>query len=88
YTALTNRGYEVKTQVPCGKYRIDLVLPSYNLAIECDGKAYHSSTAQKAHDQRKNAYLRRSGWKVLRFTGSQINSNMAEVIKKIDNSIL
>ncbi|WP_257985575.1 endonuclease domain-containing protein [Bacillus sp. V5-8f] len=57
--ALILRGEYVKSQVPCGKYRIDLTLPAYRIAIECDGKAYHSSPEQKAQDRRKNAYLRR-----------------------------
>jgi very-short-patch-repair endonuclease len=57
FNALTYRGYYVRTQVPCGKYRIDLALPTYKIAIECDGKAYHSSPAQKRHDARKNAYF-------------------------------
>ncbi|MED4456195.1 endonuclease domain-containing protein [Metabacillus fastidiosus] len=87
YTALTSRGYDVRTQVPCGRYRIDLALPQHRLAIECDGKAYHSSPEQKAHDRRKNAYLRKSGWRVLRFTGSQINSRIPKVIREIEKNI-
>lgn len=87
YGALTTRGYYVRTQVPCGKYRIDIALPQYKLAIECDGKAFHSSLPQKAHDRRKNAYLRKSGWKVLRFSGSQINGNIAKVIRRIEDNI-
>lgn len=86
YGALTTRGYYVTTQVPCGKYRIDIALPQYKLAIECDGKAYHSSPAQKAHDSRKNAYLRKNGWKVLRFSGRRINRNMPKVIRDIEEN--
>lgn len=39
YDALKFRGECVKTQVRCGKYRIDIALPAYNIAVECDGKA-------------------------------------------------
>jgi very-short-patch-repair endonuclease len=56
YQALKFRGEYIKTQVPCGKYRIDIALPAYRIAIECDGKPYHSTTIQKAHDKRKNTY--------------------------------
>jgi very-short-patch-repair endonuclease len=87
YNALTFKGYYVETLVPCGKYRIDIALPQYKLAIECDGKAYHSTPEQKAHDKRKNAYLRRNGWSVLRFTGAQMNSNMPKVIGRIEKKI-
>lgn len=45
-----------------------------------DGKAYHSS----AHDRRKNAYLRRNGWRVLRFSGRQINGELSKVLALIE----
>lgn len=83
YDALSLNGYYVKTQVPCGKYRIDLALPTYKIAIECDGKAYHSTPEQKAHDRRKNAYLRKHGWKVLRFSGRMIHRNLPKVLARI-----
>ncbi|MFB3160453.1 DUF559 domain-containing protein [Neobacillus sp. 179-J 1A1 HS] len=87
YDALISRGYSVSTQVWCGKYRIDIALLGPRIAIECDGKDYHSSAEQKAHDRRKNAYLRRHGWKVMRFTGSQINGNMRQIITRIDKAV-
>jgi very-short-patch-repair endonuclease len=83
YNALVMNGYYVQTQVPCGKYRIDLALPSLKIAIEADGKAYHSTPAQKAHDRRKNAYLRENGWRVLRFSGRQINRELGRVLARI-----
>lgn len=87
YNALVFNGYTVHTQVPCGGYRIDLTLPAYRVAIECDGKAYHSTPQQKAHDRRKNAYLRRHGWKVLRFSGKAINGDLNRVMKRIRETI-
>lgn len=83
YDALVSQGYVVRTQVPCGRYSIDLAIPSLKLAIECDGKAYHSSPAQKAHDRRKNAFLRKNGWRVLRFSGRQINRELSKVLYRI-----
>lgn len=77
----------METQVRCGPYRIDLTLPGYQIAIECDGKAYHSSPNQKAHDKKKNAYLRRNGWNVLRFSGRQINGNLSHVLNRIDSKV-
>jgi very-short-patch-repair endonuclease len=84
YSALMVRGERVEPQVSCGRYRIDLVLRAYRIAIECDGKAYHSTPEQKAHDRRKNTYLRKNGWKVLRFSGSAINGRMGKVLEKIE----
>ncbi|WP_308284863.1 endonuclease domain-containing protein [Priestia megaterium] len=48
----------------CSPYRIALIIARF--AIECDGKAYHSSPKQKAYDRRKDAYLREQGYKVMR----------------------
>ncbi len=87
YNALVFNGYTVHTQVPCGSYRIDLTLPAYRVAIECDGKAFHSSPQQKAHDRRKNAYLRRHGWKVLRFSGQAINRDLNKVLNTIKQHV-
>ncbi|MED4779423.1 DUF559 domain-containing protein [Brevibacillus choshinensis] len=86
YNALASRGHVVKTQVPCGRYRIDLALPHYRIAIECDGHDFHSSRSQKAHDRKKDRFLRERGWMVMRFTGSQINGKMAYVIRQIEEA--
>lgn len=83
YEALKANGEYVKSQIPCGKYSIDLALPVYRIAIECDGKAYHSSEKQKVHDRRKDAFLRKNGWKVLRFTGKRIHNDIPRIIKYI-----
>ncbi|MBS4193216.1 DUF559 domain-containing protein [Bacillus sp. FJAT-49705] len=87
YNALTFRGYAVTTQVPCGKYRIDIALVGPRIAIECDGKAYHSSPKAKARDRCKDKCLMENGWKVLRFTGLQIYYDMPHVMKRIGEAI-
>lgn len=85
--ALRSRGYYPRTQVPCGKYSIDIAFPVQRITIECDGKTYHSSPQQKAHDRKKDRFLRKNGWRVLRFTGSQINGKMGYVIKRIEGEL-
>jgi very-short-patch-repair endonuclease len=87
FNALTFRGYSVRTQVRCGPYWIDLTLPTYRIAIECDSRAYHSSPEQKKRDSLKNNYLRWRGWSVLRFTGSDINGDMTEVVCRIESKV-
>jgi very-short-patch-repair endonuclease len=87
YDTLVFNGYVVSTQVQCGKYRIDIAITSELIAIECDGKDFHSLPSQKAHDRRKNKYLRENGWTVLRFSGKQICNNIPKVISKIDAAI-
>ncbi|MDP4084667.1 MAG: DUF559 domain-containing protein [Bacillota bacterium] len=84
YDRLKANGEYLKTQVPCGKYRIDIALPAYHIAIECDGGAFHDSKEQMIHDSQKNSYLKRNGWKVLRFPGKRIYRDMRGIIAIID----
>lgn len=86
FRLLTNNGFYPQTQVPCGKYRIDLVILG-KIALECDGKQWHSSPQQKAHDKRKDAFLRENGYIVLRFTGRDIYRRQKYILKKINESI-
>ena len=81
YNVLVINGYSVRTQVKCGAYRIDLVIG--RLVIECDGKSYHSSPAQKAHNRKKDAYLRNQGYKVMRVSGSSIVNRMPQALQRV-----
>ncbi|MGG0343282.1 DUF559 domain-containing protein [Priestia megaterium] len=86
YSALVNDGHKVRAQVSCGKYRIDLVIG--DIAIECDGAAYHSSPEQKARNRRKDRFLRKNGYrKVIRVTGSDIASKMPTVLERIKKEL-
>lgn len=75
----------VYTQVPCGPYRIDLVLYSSKgkIAIECDGKQYHTAINYAKNDKNKNYYLEKRGWRVFRFTGSEIYRNSRKCVDEI-----
>lgn len=54
------------------------------LLIECDGAAFHSSPAQVEHDRRKDQWASLHGFKVVRFTGSDIHSRPRECIEAIE----
>lgn len=49
----------------CGFY-LDFANPRAKVAIECDGKAYHTD---KEKDARRDAKLRDNGWTIYRFPG-------------------
>ncbi|MCU7712988.1 DUF559 domain-containing protein [Priestia sp. JV24] len=87
YQALVFNGFKVRTQVKCGNYRIDLALMKHNIAIECDGHKYHSTSGAKKRDKRKDKYLKDCGWKVLRFTGSAINGDVGKVVLRIKDEL-
>lgn len=68
-------------------YRSDWAL--YNpkttgaLLIECDGKDFHSSADQVAHDRKKDAAAHDRGYLSMRFTGSQISRDADACANKI-----
>ncbi|SFJ18556.1 endonuclease domain-containing protein [Thermoflavimicrobium dichotomicum] len=85
YQALKREGYRVKTQYRIRGYDVDIVIPRYRLAIECDGRQWHRSSEQKKRDRRKSAKIAKAGWKVMRFTGKEINNNIARCIQKVND---
>lgn len=87
YNGLTSAGLYPRAQWPEGRYRIDIAFPGKKIAIEADGKAFHSTPEQKAHDRKKDRYLRSKGWTVLRFTGSRIHRNLPAVVERIDREL-
>ena len=74
---------EIITQYPLGPYWIDLAIPKYKLAIELDGKKYHKNRKAQEHDRRRDAYMQRLGWKVMRFTYEDITKRREESLEKI-----
>ncbi|MFD1018687.1 endonuclease domain-containing protein [Thalassobacillus hwangdonensis] len=87
YNGLVSVGLYPRTQYPVGKYRIDIAFVGQKIAIEADGKAYHSTPEQKAHDRKKNRYLKKNGWKVMRFTGSQIHRSLPRIVTEISKEL-
>lgn len=54
-------------QYPVGRFFVDFANPVAQVAIECDGAAYHTD---KAKDAARDAQLRAMGWAVYRISGS------------------
>lgn len=69
----------VAAQFPFGKYRLDLAMfgqdfsgNEFRVAIECDGHNYHKTKDQVRHDRQRDRFLQIRGWRILRFSGSEI----------------
>lgn len=58
-----------------GPYRIGLAFADAKLAVECDNRDYKLSPGQSAIDQHRDDYLSHLGWTVLRFGGSEVQSD-------------
>lgn len=73
WRALT--GAYPQAQVQIGTYRVDFLVN--RTVIELDGHAYHSSKEQRGHDAKRDRYLQSQGYRVVRFTGSEVHRDAA-----------
>lgn len=90
FDELTQRGYRVQPQVPCGAGRIDFVVEGHEgrrLAIACDGDHFHGP-GQWAEDMARQRVLERAGWTFWRcFASSFIRRRqeiMADLLSTLD----
>lgn len=87
--ALRSQGLDVRRQVGCGGFRIDLAVvhPSqqgrYVLGIECDGATYHSSATARDRDRLRQEILEGLGWTICRVWSTDWVRNPESQIKRI-----
>jgi very-short-patch-repair endonuclease len=72
-------GLSFRRQHPIGPYVADFACVGARLVVEVDGGT-HSTPEQLAHDRRRDGFLRKSGWRIIRVSN-------VDVYKKI-NSVL
>ena len=89
YMALirTTAEYSIVPQFKIGQYRVDFLVDGTNVIIECDGCDSHKTKEQILHDSKRDRFLARNGYVVLRFTGSEINSDPDECAREIVESV-
>ena len=76
----------IDTQVPIGKFRADIVATVTlagrelgKVVVECDGHQFHERTKEQAtRDRARDRKMTMDGYKVLRFTGSEIYRSPSE----------
>lgn len=90
-------------QMQVGMYRADFLIraigypsglkvwpPKFQttIAVECDGKDWHSSKEQIEYDKKRDAFFLEHGIRTLRYSGSEINKHVGfcvdEIISKIN----
>ena len=83
----TREGWQVDFQKQIGKYRVDFLvqgqfssikgnqkcLEMCQIVVECDGHDFHEKTKEQAiYDKKRDRDLQSLGFRVYRFTGSEI----------------
>jgi very-short-patch-repair endonuclease len=72
---------------PLGPYEVDLAFPAQRVAIEVDGWAWHVDPERFRNDRRKGNYITRCGWDLLRFTWHGLDSQPADSIAEIRETL-
>lgn len=74
----------VSPQAQIGQYRVDFLVTNYGseagVIIECDGHDFHEKTKEQAkHDKERDRWLTSQGYKILRYTGSEIYNDFVKI---------
>lgn len=73
-------GVKFSNQVLIGPYTVDFAARSRKLVIELDGDSH---ATQERYDARRTAWLEQQGYRVIRFTNSDVMTNEAAVLQGI-----
>jgi len=77
-------GMKFRRQHAFGKFILDFCAPSRKLVVELDG-SHHLLI--EAEDAERAAFLNAKGYKVIRFSNSEINANIESVLAKIQQAL-
>jgi len=84
---LVKRKLAFEFQFKLLSYWIDFAFPESKLAIEVDGKRWHSTDKQIQKDQIRDKRITDLGWIVMRFGEKEIMDNPSLVVDKIEKII-
>ena len=73
-------GYKFRRQQPIGPYIADFACLSQKLLIELDGSQH---AARQDYDEKRDAFLREKGYRVLRFWNNEVFENCFGVLESI-----
>jgi hypothetical protein len=77
----------IYSQFPVETFRLDFAIilsTGHRIAIECDGHDFHDRTKEQAtRDKSRDRKLTELGWRVLRFTGSEIHRDSIDCARQV-----
>lgn len=92
-SALQARGLDVRAQVGCGPYRIDLAVVdpehpgAYLVGIECDGRTYHSGQTARDRDRLREQVLKERGWRLVRIWSTDWFRNPERQVDRVVQAV-
>ena len=81
-TVLTQLGEPYYAQMPLGPWCADFFLPRLNLVLECDGIYWHTQEHVQVRDRRKDGWLRKHGYGIVRLTEAEIRADASLAVRK------
>lgn len=81
-TVLKQLGEPYYAQMPLGPWCADFFLPRLNLVLECDGLYWHTQEHVQVRDRRKNGWLRKHGYALVRLTEAEIRADAMYAVQK------
>jgi very-short-patch-repair endonuclease len=79
-------GARFRRETPIGAYIADFAWLSARLIIEVDGDT-HETRAGRAHDERRDAFLKSQGFTILRFDNGQVIEGPDFVFNEIERHV-
>jgi very-short-patch-repair endonuclease len=79
-------GVHFRRQAPCGSYVVDFLAVKPKLVVELDGSQHYTEQGLE-FDRRRDAYLRRHGLTVPRFSNIEVMKNIDGVIATIEEHL-
>ena len=73
-------GVAFRRQLPIGRYIVDFLAPQASLVVEVDG-SYHAR--RRGADERRDRWLRRAGYRVLRLDAELVLKDVAAAVAQI-----
>lgn len=87
-----NRHVALMPQFRVGGYRADFAIfveDAVKICVECDGHDYHERSKEQAQrDRERDRYFTCDGWKMLRFTGSEIWRDPRKCVRQVEREIV
>lgn len=68
------------------KFQVDFLLPN-RVIVQCDGVYWHDRPEARRRDKGQDAYFKKCGYTVLRFTDKQIKNDIHGCISRIKNVV-
>ncbi len=75
-------GFKFRRQHPLFRFILDFLCFEHKLVIEIDGGGHYEPT-QLAYDQARTEWLEQRGFRVIRFTNRDVDTNIEGVLQEI-----